>query len=244
MPDKGLQGLLPRKYRGQNAIFYSLMRRASIKDIIETLHIPHTEVATILLERQEITFNHIPQPGEQFTLSSFTPAADWTRPTVLRPEPLPEIKFMVDINVGKLARLLRMLGADTLYEPKVNEATLARQAAAANRILLSRNRALLQRKIITWGHLVRAEQPETQLHEIITLYNLQGAFKPFSRCLHCNTHLKPVEKTAVFHLLEPLTRKYYQRFHRCPSCERIYWQGSHHKRMEKILLKQTLPGYY
>lgn len=233
--DKGLQQLLARTLGNENRIVYPLTRRASIKDIIESLHIPHTEVGAIVLNGAEKPFHHIPAAGEHLVLYSFPAGTDVTRPTVLRPEPLTACTFMVDINVGKLARLLRMAGIDTRYDPQQSEADLALHAVADNRILLSRNRDLLRRKIITWAHLVRAEQPEEQLLEVITLFGLQEMIRPFSRCLECNTMLEPVRKSAVLHRLEPLTRKYYHIFRRCPDCDRIYWQGSHQQHMGETM---------
>jgi len=238
--DERLQELLPRKLRLSKMVVYPLTRRASIKDIIEALHIPHTEIGSIVHQDAEISFFHIPEPGERLALFSFSPGTDVTMPTRLRPNPLQKTAFMVDINVGKLARLLRMCGIDTRYEPELNEADLAEQVVTNRRILLSRNRDLLQRKIITWGHLVRAEQPEEQLAEVITLYGLEEAIKPFSRCLECNALLQPVEKTAILHRLEPLTKKYYQTFRICSDCNQIYWRGSHHQRMDTLM--QRMPS--
>lgn len=233
--DEELTALLSRKYRGKKEIDYPLTRRASIKDIIEALHIPHTEVDTIFQKDTEISFSHIPEAGESIFLHSFSPGTDVTRPTLLRPDPLLTTSFIVDINVGKLARLLRMSGIDTLYDPQWQEKEIAELAAADRRVLLSRNRDLLRRKSILWGHLVRTEQPEKQLAEVMTLFGIHDAIQPFSRCLQCNSLLKPVEKSAILHRLEPLTRKYYRKFHLCPDCEQIYWRGSHHKRMEELI---------
>ncbi len=234
-PDRGLQELLPANIRSENEVVYPLTRRASIKDIIESLRIPHTELGAIVLNKAQLSFQYIPTAGERIFLHSFSAGTDVTRPSVLRPEPLPGAAFMVDINVGKLARLLRMSGIDTWYDPTLGETGLARCAVANNRILLSRNRDLLQRKIVTWGHLVRAEHPEEQLIEIITLFGLQKMIKPFSRCLNCNALLQPVKKSAILHRLEPLTRKYYHTFHLCPACDRIYWQGSHLQHMGETM---------
>lgn len=233
--DKSLQKLLPRRYRGNGIVNYSLGRRASIKDIVESLRIPHTEIGSIKHAGGELSFAHIPRVGEIITLHACPDGTDVTRPTLLRPEPLPAPVFMVDVNVGKLARLLRLAGFDTWYDPQLSEEELARQASACNRILLSRNRDLLRRKIVVFGRLVRAEQPDEQLAEIIALYNLRNVIHPFSRCLKCNSLLQAVEKSAILHLLEPLTRKYYEKFQRCPGCGRIYWRGSHHRHMLNLM---------
>lgn len=227
--------LLSHKYQGKKEIDYPLTRRASIKDIIEALHIPHTEISSIFQNDTEISFSHIPEAGERIFLHSFSHGTDVTQPSLLRPDPLPITSFIVDINVGKLARLLRMSGIDTVYDPQWQEKDIAEMAAADRRILLSRNRDLLRRKCILWGHLVRAEQPEKQLAEVMTLFGLRDAIQPFSRCLQCNALLQPVGKSTILHRLEPLTRKYYRKFHVCPDCEQIFWRGSHHKRMEELI---------
>jgi uncharacterized protein with PIN domain len=233
--DEDLLTLMPRPYRTRERVAYALTRRASIKDIIEALHVPHTEVRSIVQREGELPFSHIPEGGETLLLHAFLPGTDVTRPSLLRPDPLPEAAFAVDINAGKLAKLLRMSGFDTLYDPQWRETELLDQAIAGRRILLSRNRDLLKRKCVDWGHLVRAEQPVEQLREILVLYGLQDAVHPFSRCLECNTLLKPVPKSAILHRLEPLTRKYYRTFHTCPDCDRIYWQGSHRSHMKGVL---------
>ena len=237
--DASLQQLVPRRYQNEGRVHYPLTRRASIKDIVESLHIPHTEVWTITRGNREFSFSHIPHADEEISLHSFPDGVDVTQPTFLRPTPLAEAAFSVDVNVGKLARLLRMAGIDTWYDPRLTEEELAVASARHGRILLSRNRDLLQRKCITWGRLVRAEMPEEQLTEIISLYGLHRHLAPFSRCLECNALLQPVDKSSILDRLEPLTRKYYHRFKRCPDCDRIYWQGSHHKRMLDLLERRT-----
>ncbi len=235
--DVTLQDLLTQRYRSMRDIVYPVDRRASIKDIIESMGIPHTEIGAVLRGEQGLPFSHIPAPGETFDLRALTAGTDVTQATLLRPDPLPGAAFAVDINVGKLARLLRMAGLDTWYDPGLDEAELADRAARGKRILLSRSRDMLKRANVTYGHLIRTQQPEEQLSEVIKLYGLQNSIKPFSRCLECNTLLQPVEKDQVLYRLEPLTRKYYHSFKLCPDCDRIYWQGSHYRRMKLVLQK-------
>jgi len=237
--DDSLQQLLPRRYQNGGRVHYPLTRRASIKDIIESLRIPHTEIWAMTGGDQELPFSYIPHVGEEIVLHAFPDGVDVTQPTFLRPTPLAEAAFSVDVNVGKLARLLRMAGLDTWYDPQLTEKDLAAESVAHGRILLSRNRDLLRQKVIIWGHLVRAEMPEEQLTEIISLYGLRRHLAPFSRCLECNALLQPVEKALILDRLEPLTRKYYHRFKRCPGCDRIYWQGSHHQRMLELFEQRT-----
>jgi len=234
-PDSGLRGLLTRKYRAEPDIAYPLNRKASIKDIVESVGIPHTEISAILKSGKEIPFSSIPVPGDVFGLCGFVPGTDVTKPTLLRPAPLSGTAFAADINVGKLAKLLRMAGFDTWYDSGADEVECVEVAATQGRILLSRSRDLLKRENVTWGRLIREQQPARQLAEVINLYGLQGELKPFTRCLECNTLLDPVEKTQIIDRLRPLTRMYYHSFKTCPDCRRIYWKGSHYQRMVKML---------
>ena len=233
--DAELRPLLARAYRGRDPVGYHLERRASIKDILEAIGLPHTEIGAILGRECQYSFAHIPEPGQRLRIRAVQPGLDVTRPTLLRPEPLPAFRFLVDINVGKLARLLRMAGLDTNYEPGLSDGELAALAGTGPYILLSRNRELLKRKEVVHGRLIRAGQPEEQLFEVIDLYDLSDALKPFCRCLACNTLLLPVQKKTILDRLEPLTRKYYHRFKICPGCGRIYWQGSHHAHMMRLV---------
>jgi len=216
-------------------LLYPLARRTSIKDIIEALGIPHTEVGKIIKDSVECGLGHIANPGEIFTILPTLPALPVTEPTVLRPVALPELLFMVDINVGKLARLLRMAGYDASFVPDLPLREVARAAVAEHRILLTRNKDLLKIKEVTFGHLLRSQESEQQFLEVAELYGLVCDKAPFSRCLECNAVLMAVEKEKILYRLEPLTKKYYTEFKRCPGCDLIYWRGSHWEKMEKRL---------
>ncbi len=230
-----LAGLLKRPRRGQTRITLPLDRRASIKDIIEALGIPHTEIWSLRLHGREIDFTHIPAAGEDLTLLGPVPPVDPCRPTRLRPQPAPAIRFLVDRNAGRLAKLLRMAGLDTELVRDLPPGETAALAADTGRILLSRDREVLKRCQVIHGRLIRAQDPEAQLGEIITLYGLTPALRPWSRCMVCNTPLRPVAREKILHRLLPLTRKYYRDFSLCGGCGRIYWRGSHYRRMRGLL---------
>jgi len=227
--------LLRSGLSGRVELCHNLDRRASIKDIIESLGIPHPEIASLAANGHEISFAYIPEQNDRVDVVPLTPPVDVFTPTILRPQPLQDIRFVVDVNVGKLASLLRMAGIDTVYENSLTDTELAGIAAGDNRILLTRDCRLLQRKIVEFGHLVRSENPARQLAEVLHLYGLAGKLKPFSRCLRCNGILEPVAKERIMHRLEPLTKKYYDAFHQCRGCDRIYWAGSHREKMQGLL---------
>ncbi len=209
---------------------YVLQRRASIKDIIEALGVPHTELGEIFAEDQPAGFEHIPSPGEKIVVHPVEAPVDVTSPTRLRPQSWPETRFIADVNVGKLAMLLRMLGQDTLWDNSYSDREVAALAAQERRIVLSRDRGLLKRKEIMHGRLIRACNPDDQLREVARIYGLDLTCS-FSRCLRCNQVLEPVSKSEIIHRLKPRTRKYFDYFEICPGCERIYWRGSHWEKM-------------
>ena len=222
--------------RSGTEVNYLLDRRASIKDIIEALGVPHTEVGKLSLDQEEINFDYLPEGGEKIYVLAHTPPVDVTRPTKLRPVPLPEVKFIVDGNIGKLAMLLRMMGMDTLFEPRLRDEEIALLAHKDGRIVLSRDRGLLKRKNIVYGRLVQALDPDSQLKEVVHFFGLKPK-RLFSRCLRCNELLQPIAKEKILHLLEPRTKKYFYKFYHCPGCYKIYWQGSHWDKMKDRLEK-------
>ncbi len=223
---EGLQNLLRHGTKGET-IEYRLARRASVKDIVESLGIPHTEIGAIRVDGRETDFGFIPESGQRIRVSEIAMPFDVTRPAKLRPEPLPAVKFVVDVNVGRLAALLRLTGFNAAYENGLRDNQIAALARREGRIVLSKNRALMKRSKIVFGRLVRAVQPEDQLIETLQFFGLTGPYRLFSRCLRCNQPLQPVAKTAILHRLEPKTKQYFNTFKTCPNCARIYWRGSH-----------------
>ena len=141
---------------------------------------------------------------------------------------------MLDTHLGQLASYLRLLGFDTLYRNDYTDDELAQTSAEENRILLTRDRSLLKRSIITHGYFIRAFDPRKQLDEVIRRFDLRKQVIPFGRCTRCNGLVEEVAKKAIEDQLEPKTRKYFDSFWRCTSCGQIYWEGSHVKHMLKL----------
>jgi len=226
-----LRDLLRPRWRDQNPVVQKVTRKASIKDVLESMGVPHTEIDRIEWQGNQVDFSFQVAPGHSFHVYSITPPWDVSRPTVLRPTPVSAVRFIVDVNVGKLARYLRMSGVDTLYDPGWDDEEILRQTGLTNRIVLTRDSGLLKRKQVEFGRYVRAEKIDCQLREILDLFGLAGQIRPFSRCLGCNTILQPVSKEDVMNRLEPLTRKYYETFSICPACDQVFWAGSHIEHM-------------
>ena len=230
-----LKQLLKKELRNASTFLHYFDRRASIKDVIESLGIPHPVIESLIVNGQEVGFDYILLDNDTVEVSPLTPPVNPFIPTVLRPEALEKISFTVDVNAGKLALFLRMLGFDTVYENNTINDRLVEIAQSENRILLTRDATLLKRKIIMHGYLLREQDPKRQLVEIVRLYDLCSRIKPLTRCIPCNGLLVPTSKEVILERLEPLTRKYYHSFHICEECRKIYWPGSHQEKINRFI---------
>jgi len=209
----------------------------TIKHLVESLGIPHTEVGLLQVKDNTIGFGYLVKSGDivraypaSASLDNLSGMFNDGRMTI-------PAKFILDNHLGKLAADMRMLGIDTDYRNEYQDQELAETAIDQGRILLTRDRQLLMRKTIRYGYLLRSLQPDEQLLEILQRFNLFSGINLFQRCMLCNHLLEPVEKKEIEHRLEPLTKIYFHDFHICAGCQQIYWPGSHLERIEKRLEK-------
>ncbi len=146
------------------------------------------------------------------------------------------------MHLGSLGRYLRLLGFDTLFDPALDDDELATISRNEERILLTRDRGLLKRSMVTHGYCVRSLDPRTQLREIFDRFDLKGPVKPFSRCASCNGAITPVPKAAVESMVPPKIREVFDRFAQCADCGKIYWKGSHFDAMGRFFEEILTPG--
>ncbi|MBE7550838.1 MAG: Mut7-C ubiquitin/RNAse domain-containing protein [Anaerolineales bacterium] len=229
-----LNDFLPPDQR-QKTLVYSFELSASVKDVIEALGVPHTEVDLILANGVSVDFTYLVRDGDRISVYPVFEAIDITPLVRVRPRPLRETRFVLDVHLGRLAIYLRMLGFDALYRNDYTDEELAQISSTQGRILLTRDRGLLKRSIVTHGYCVRSTSPPPQLVEVLRRFDLFASLRPFSRCLHCNGLLEAVDKQAISDRLPPKTRQYYDEFRRCQNCDRIYWPGSHFQRMQQFI---------
>jgi uncharacterized protein with PIN domain len=229
-----LNDFLPAVKR-QVAFAHAFEGRVSIKHLIEALGVPHPEVELVLVNGRSVDFSYLVQDGDRISVYPVFESMDITPLVRVRPEPLREPRFVLDTHLGRLAAYLRMLGFDTVYRNDYADEELARISSQEGRILLTRDRGLLKRSEVTHGYCVRGTNPRQQMVEVLRRFDLFQAVKPFSRCMRCNGALEDVPKEAIVDRLPPLTQEYYDEFCVCSRCNRIYWQGSHYERMEKLV---------
>lgn len=206
-----------------------------IRHLIEIQGVPHTEIEVILINGLSVGLEAPVHDGDLVSIYPKFEALDVSPVLRLRPQPLRDTRFFADAQLGRLARYLRLLGFDTLYENSIRDADLVQRAADGRRIILSRDRALLIRRAVTHGCHIRQDNPVEQLAHVVRRCDLAKVSHPFTRCMECNDQIRPVTKQEVIALLEPETAVSFDEFWRCPGCERIYWKGSHYERLAKLV---------
>jgi len=236
-----LNDFLPRSSR-QRDFKYSMQGGSNLKHLIESAGIPHTEIEVILVNGESVGLAHAVESGDRIALYPVFESIDVSPLVKLRPEPMRRTRFVLDVHLGKLALILRLLGFDALFPGDVPDSELARISAEEERILLTRDTMLLKRSIVTHGCYLHSQDPEEQAAEIVDRLDLRSSVRTFSRCLSCGQFLEAVDKEEIIERLEPLTRKYYHEFSICRGCGSIYWKGSHYPPLLDLLKRLGISG--
>ncbi|GAA4320709.1 Mut7-C RNAse domain-containing protein [Flaviaesturariibacter amylovorans] len=201
---------------------YRFSGHPTIKDAIEALGVPHVEAGTLLVNGTGARFSDPLQPGHE--LQVFPDDA-----------PLPAPRFVLDVHLGSLARALRLLGFDCLYENDYSDPQIAAIAAAEQRAVLTRDIGLLKHGKVRWGYWLRSQHSEEQLAEVIGRYRLQDAIAPFRRCLSCNGAIAAVAEADVRALIPPRVLGFQKEYFQCAHCGKVYWKGTHYQRMKAFI---------
>lgn len=198
-----------------------------IKDTIESLGIPHPEVRLISVNQVPVDYSYHLQSGDIVEVFPFQ-----TGPV---PPEAEKPSFVLDVHLGKLARLLRMMGFDSLYSNDYSDRELVIIATEQKRILLTRDIGVLKYCILQFGHWLRSTNPLVQAKEITGYYNLCSIVAPLSLCIECNSPLVKVQKSEVQNLLQPGTIHFYDDFTQCVHCGKVYWHGTHVQQINRTL---------
>ncbi|MFV1971512.1 MAG: Mut7-C RNAse domain-containing protein [Acidimicrobiia bacterium] len=229
-----LNDFLPKTLRA-GTITRSFSVPGSVKDMIEACGIPHTEVDLVVANGRSVDFSYIVDGGDRISVFPVFESFDITPIVKVRPEPLRTVRFVVDSHLGRLARFLRLLGFDTLYERDWADPELVRISISEKRIIVTRDVGLLKHGSVTHGYCVRATDPREQVTEVVRRFHLARRLTPFTRCMACNGELTRVAKEEIADRLPPETRRHVDEFQVCGSCDKIYWQGAHHRELGRIV---------
>jgi uncharacterized protein with PIN domain len=223
-----------RSDQRQVAFSISFTGRRSVKDAVESVGVPHPEIDLILLNGETARFDTTVGDGARIAAFPRFYTIDISGTHHVRPHRPEAVRFALDGHLGKLARRLRLLGIDALCPAACDDDALATMAARDTRILLTRDRELLKRRAIAHGYFIRETEPHRQVFEVLQRYGPVDV-EPFSRCIRCNGELRDVAKRIVEPILPPRTRDHYEQFRMCRECGRVYWQGSHWPRLQRIV---------
>lgn len=216
---------------------YEFSGRESVKDLIEAIGVPHTEVDMILVNGTSVDFNYLVQDKDDISVYPVFESFEINNVQRLRPKPLRNPKFILDVHLGKLARYMRMLGFDTLYKNDFEDEVIVNLSLKEKRTILTRDVGLLKRKNITHGYFIRNTKTERQIEEVVLRFQLENHIKEFSRCIDCNGLLESIEKEKILEKLPSKVKKFYTIFFICSNCSKIYWHGSHVEGMSKVVNK-------
>ena len=147
-----------------------------------------------------------------------------------------ELKFIVEHNAGKMAKWLRMAGFDARLFTGADDAALLSAALAENRILLTRDRRIMKRRVIVGGRikaiLIESDRVHAQVQQVLSALKVdKSRFRPFTLCLECNRRLEERVKETIKNRVPPYVYLTQEHFAECPACDRIYWQGTHWQAM-------------
>ena len=224
-----------RMDRRRRSFCYRCSRDATVKQAIEALGVPHTEVELILVDGESVDFGHLLKHAERVSVYPKFESIDVSSLLRVRDRVLRRSRFVVDAHLGGLAKYLRLAGFDTLFPRQCSDSELAKLASREGRVLLSRDRDLLKRRIVTHGCYVRAQKPRNQLREVLSRLDLANAMAPFSRCLRCNAKIEELASNSAASPLARALSENHTRFWQCPQCSRVYWRGSHFRHMQRLL---------
>jgi uncharacterized protein len=229
-----LNDFLPPEKR-KRSFAYMFEGTPSIKDAIEAVGVPHTEIDIILVDGRSVGFDHRLHGGERVAVYPMFEAIDVSPLVRLRPQPLRITRFVVDVHLGALARYLRLLGFDTVWRNDLDDRAIVDIAARERRIILTRDRGILRHGRVTHGYWPRTTHPLAQLEEVVRALDLAAQFRPYTRCLECNGLLAPARGAEVASTVPPHVASMQREFSRCDGCSRVYWPGSHQPALDAIV---------
>ena len=231
-----LNDFLAPERRGLEFV-HALNGACSVKDLIESLGPPHPEVDVVLVDGEAVDFSPRVEHGQRLAVYPVFSSLDLATLVRVGPPALPEPRFVLDVGLGRLSGLLRMLGFDTLWRNDYADDVLARVSRDEQRILLTRDIGVLKRSEVLHGYFPRETDPSQQLIEVVRRFQLTGHMRPFTRCLACNAPLAAASPEEVRGRVPERVQATFTRFQQCPGCQRVFWAGSHHARMQVIIDK-------
>lgn len=228
-----LNDFLPVKFR-KVRFKHIFIDRTSVKDLIESLGVPHTEIDLILINGKSVSFEYIITNGDDISVYPVFESFDISDLQHLRPEPLRQPGFICDVHLGKLLKNLRMLGIDTQSSAGLIDQEVISVSVNDKKTVLTRNIGLLKHSMLTHGYFVRNVDPIKQTAEVIRRFQLEKSIREFTRCLECNSPLRQIDRDKIIDKIPDKVKMYQVQFCICESCDKIFWNGTH---LNNMMLK-------
>jgi dipeptidase D len=229
-----LNDYLPAENRKRD-IRLSMERPLPVRELIVSLGIPPSEVDLILVNGQSAAFSRTVAGGDRIAVYPVFEALDISCAVRLRDRPLRRMRFFADVHLARLARYLRMLGFDTVWEPDCPDEEIIRRSLREKRIILSRDAGLLRSRSVLRGYRVDGTDPRKQIVEVVRRFDLGFLIAPFSRCMVCNGQVARTPKEELAQRLDSGIYSRFEEFFGCTGCGRIYWKGTHHRSMDRFI---------
>ncbi len=214
---------------------HEFIDRTSVKDMIESIGVPHTEIDLILVNGKSVGFDYLINDKDDISVYPVFESLDISELQHLRPKPLREKKFVLDVHLGTLARYLRMLGFDTEYKNDFDDEEIVKISLKENRTILTKDKGILKRSEVTHGYFIHNDNSEKQIIEVVKRFDLKNQIEELSRCLDCNSKLEKIEKDKVIDQIPPKVKEWQNEFWICPNCKKIYWKGTHYDNMMDLI---------
>lgn len=215
----------------------NLKMPAVVSEVITSMGVPLSEVDLILLNGKPAPRNQKLSVNDYVSVYPTFESFDIGDLRTTQTEALRKTTFVADAHLGKLTKYLRMLGFDTLYRNDFGDDEIINLSLSEKRIILTRDKNLLNSSLVTHAYYIRATDKHQQLVEVVDKFDLRSQFKPFTRCMTCNACLMLKTPEEVLKMVDNNILQSYREFYLCPTCNKVFWEGSHFKRMERMVLK-------
>jgi len=231
-----LNDFLPEEKKGQKFV-YHFKGIASVKNLIEAIGVPHSEIRKITNNNRKKFFNYTVKDNDLIRIYPYNYGINKFILSLSSVFINCKIKFIIDVHLGKLGKYLKICGFDVLYNWKWDDNDIIKYANRDNRIILTHDAGLLKNKKVNKGYWTRSQNPDEQIVEVIDRYHLSGKIKPLKRCLHCNNLLVKTSKTEIKNKVPFMIFNKYRQFLCCHKCDNIYWKGPHYDSMKAFIKK-------
>jgi uncharacterized protein with PIN domain len=233
-----LNDFLPQEHR-QKQFVHPMKTPLTLAEALESLRIPLSEVDLVLVNGRSGSLDRRLHENDSVSVFPTFETLDISTLKGDKTTPLRVTRFILDAHLGKLTKYLRMLGFDSLYRNDFGDDEIIELALKEKRIILSRDKLLLQSRQVTHGYFVRSTEKHEQLREVVQKFDLYSQFKSFTRCMTCNELLVPKSREEVGHQVPKDILQLFNEFFLCPDCRKVYWKGSHFRRMESFIRDLT-----